>query len=302
MKKFFKNLINVYNDGDYKVFKFLFIRAKVKNKHKILLNAITQQQNHITVLNGKLSSLDKNMTDLKNQYALQKEIFANLNNLITAKSKMTEEQLRALKADILNIDNFASCDYWEDRYAQGGNSGAGSYGNLAEFKAKVINDFVIKHKIKSVIDFGCGDGNQLSLSKYDKYTGFDVSKTAIDICKQKFTEDKTKDFRLMQNYNNEKAELTLSLDVIFHLLEDSVFDNYMKTLFNAGEKFVIIYSSNKRGPKWVKHVKHRKFTDWTDKNASGWKLLEFIPNPHHTEGTGDTPDKSFSDFYIFGKH
>ncbi|MCL2144785.1 MAG: glycosyltransferase [Endomicrobia bacterium] len=67
MKKFFKNLINVYNDGDYKVFAFLFICVKVKNKHKILLNAITQQQNHIAILNGKLSSLNKDMENLKNQ-------------------------------------------------------------------------------------------------------------------------------------------------------------------------------------------------------------------------------------------
>ena len=30
--------------------------------------------------------------------------------------------------------------YWEKRYIAGGNSGAGSYGKLAEFKAEVLND------------------------------------------------------------------------------------------------------------------------------------------------------------------
>ena len=53
--------------------------------------------------------------------------------------------------------------YWENRYKNNGNSGAGSYGRLAEFKADVINNFIAENKITSVIEFGCGDGNQLSL-------------------------------------------------------------------------------------------------------------------------------------------
>ena len=41
------------------------------------------------------------------------------------------------------VKSFAgSAAYWEERYRRGGNSGAGSYGKLAEFKAEVINDFV----------------------------------------------------------------------------------------------------------------------------------------------------------------
>ena len=34
-----------------------------------------------------------------------------------------------------------SGQYWEDRYAAGGNSGDGSYGDLAEYKASRINKF-----------------------------------------------------------------------------------------------------------------------------------------------------------------
>jgi len=35
---------------------------------------------------------------------------------------------------------FDSNKYWEERYAKGGNSGKGSYGKSAIFKADVIND------------------------------------------------------------------------------------------------------------------------------------------------------------------
>jgi hypothetical protein len=51
-----------------------------------------------------------------------------------------------------------SISYWEERYASGGTSGKGSYGELVEFKAKVLNEFVLKKQVKNIIEFGCGDG------------------------------------------------------------------------------------------------------------------------------------------------
>jgi len=195
---------------------------------------------------------------------------------------------------------FNSSKYWEGRYAAGGNSGVGSYNRLAEFKAEILNDFVKKHSINSVIEFGCGDGNQLSLAQYPRYLGFDVSQTAINICKNKFSDDKTKEFRLLDAFSGEKAELTLSLDVIYHLIEDSIFENYMKILFGTSTKFVIIYASNKTSSQWIQHVKHRKFTDWVETNKKNWKLLQFIPNKYPTQDDkGNDPSTSFADFYIF---
>src|SRR5258708_13282459 len=37
-----------------------------------------------------------------------------------------------------------SASYWEERYHQGGTSGAVSYGVFAQFKAETLNDFVIR--------------------------------------------------------------------------------------------------------------------------------------------------------------
>ena len=56
---------------------------------------------------------------------------------------------------------FDSKKYWNDRYVKGQNSGAGSYNKLAQFKADVINDFLGRNQIKSIVDYGVGDGNQL---------------------------------------------------------------------------------------------------------------------------------------------
>jgi hypothetical protein len=44
-----------------------------------------------------------------------------------------------------------------------------------------------------------------------------------------------------------RFDLELSLDVIYHLVEDEVFDAYMRSLFAHAGRFVVIYSSNKVG-------------------------------------------------------
>lgn len=195
-----------------------------------------------------------------------------------------------------------SAAYWENRYATGGSSGPGSFGDLANFKAEVLNGFVAHHSIQSVIEFGCGDGNQLLLAQYPEYVGFDVSSHAIAQCRQRFRDDPSKTFRAMDRYVGETADLVLSLDVIYHLVEDDVFDGYMRTLFGAAERFVVIYSSNREPhevPDFESHVRHRRFSHWVDKHAVGWRLAEHLPN--HFPYRGDARTGSFADFFVYSR-
>jgi len=193
-----------------------------------------------------------------------------------------------------------SKSWWEKFYSGGGNSGAGSYGVLAQFKAQIINDFVKKNKIKRVIEFGCGDGNQLSMFKIPNYTGLDVSKTIIQKNIKYFRKDKTKNFFLYDpetfsdNTSFFNTDLVISLDVIYHIIEDNVFNKYMKDLFNSSKKFVIIYSSNtNKNSLNPPHVKHREFSRWINSNLHNWELIEKIKNKY--------PHESFSDFFIYKK-
>lgn len=201
------------------------------------------------------------------------------------------------------LSNFDSCAYWETRYSQGGTSGSGSYGRLASFKADVINEFIFKNNIQNVIEFGCGDGNNLELYNVASYTGIDVSIKAIEICKKRYLNDQYKNFIHISGLKSEAQkssfELVLSLDVIYHLVEDTIYEQYMHDLFYYAEKFVLIYASNKN-EFLVSHVKHRRFTDWIDINVSNWKLHSFISNkfPYDVKNPSET---SFADFYIFEK-
>jgi len=201
-----------------------------------------------------------------------------------------------------NVAFDGSGRYWEQRYFAGGNSGDGSYDLLAQFKAEVLNQFVEKHSVSTVIEYGCGDGNQLTLADYPHYLGFDVSATALMLCRQQFANDNAKSFYAMDEYASQRAELTLSLDVIYHLVEDDIFNDYMKRLFASSDRFVIVYASNtenKVQSRPAAHVRHRKFTRWVEEHESQWQLIEEIPNRYPYSATTNTG--SFADFYVFSK-
>jgi len=195
-----------------------------------------------------------------------------------------------------------SAEYWDARYSTGGNSGSGSYNELAWFKAEVLNEFVRDRAVSTVLEFGCGDGAQLALADYPNYVGLDVSETAIGLCRARYSGDKSKQFHLIGgNQTQLAADLTLSLDVIYHLVEDAVFDRYMTGLFDASRKYVAVYASNEDRRGGGPHVRHRRFTTWIEQHRPDWRQVGFVKNRYPWDETkpGRT---SFADFYFFEKN
>lgn len=222
----------------------------------------------------------------------------------TARSKMSPvgRFLRRAKQVVTGRSGFStSASYWEDRYRSGGTSGSGSYDRLAVFKAEVLNEFVLRNHIQSVTEFGSGDGAQLDLATYPKYTGVDISWAVLEDTRRKFADRPSMQFlHTTEVTDDHRAELTLSLDVIYHLVEDEVFEDYMHRLFAASTRFVIIYSSNE-DRKWPSpHVRHREFTRWIDANRVPFELLQRIPNPY-PYSEKDPDNTSFADFYVYSR-
>jgi hypothetical protein len=191
-----------------------------------------------------------------------------------------------------------SQNYWEERYRVGGNSGAGSYGRLARFKAEFLNRFVNENGIETVVEFGSGDGAQLSLAKYPRYLGVDVSATAVELCRSIYADRPGFEFIHTSALRPDmRAELSLSLDVIYHLVEDAAYFAYMDRLFDSALRYVIVYSSN-----WdehpVPHVRHRRFTDWVASNKPQFNLKSFEANPYPAN-EADPDNTSFADFYVY---
>lgn len=194
---------------------------------------------------------------------------------------------------------FSSSDYWEQRYRAGGSSGAGSYGELAAFKAGFINGFVAGNAIRSVLDLGCGDGSLLSLLQVPVYIGADVSATALAGCMARFPQYRFLPFAALDASIH--ADLVLSIDVIFHLVEDGVFARYMHALFAHAERFVVIHSSNTDSTWPSPHVRHRRFTEHVADCRPEWRLLAHVPNRYPFDP--DRPEEtSFSDFFVYARY
>ena len=191
---------------------------------------------------------------------------------------------------------FDSAEYWRKRYESGGNSGAGSYGALADFKAQALNGFVERHGIESATEYGSGDGNQLSLLHISKYIGLDVSAKAIEDIRERYAGDPSKTFF---EYNPDNftpdtsliSDISLSMDVILHLTEDLRYESYMKNLIATARKYVGIFNTatEQQLEKMAQHNRFRDHRIWMKENAMQWTEVEVFLTPNelgYPEATG----------------
>lgn len=192
------------------------------------------------------------------------------------------------------MNNFNSKEYWENRYRKGGNSGAGSYGLLSEYKADFVNVFIRANKIESLLEYGCGDGNNLSMIECKNVTGIDVSNTAVNMCINKMPE---REFYNVSDFDfSRRFDLVTSLDVVYHLVEDDVYNEYMNNLCALSNEWLIIYSPNDDNDNYSKHVKTREFTK--HESLKDFELIDIIENKYPMEEYG-VIEGSFSTWYIY---
>ena len=166
------------------------------------------------------------------------------------------------------------------------------------FKAAVINGFIADNAIADVLDLGCGDGHLLSLLRVPAYVGADVSTTALAQCAARFPQHRFMPLPALDA--SVRADLVLSIDVIFHLVEDGTFARYMHELFSRANRFVLIHASNHDRDWPSPHVRHRRFTDHVADCRPEWRLLAHLPNRYPFDPA--QPDEtSFGDFFIYGR-
>jgi SAM-dependent methyltransferase len=188
---------------------------------------------------------------------------------------------------------FSSKSFWENRYRNNGNSGLGSYGDESKFKSSYINDLIKKESIKTITDLGCGDGNQISLlSGFKKYYGYDFSDTALIKAKNI---NKGAEYEFINNISDLPiSDMSMSLDVTYHIIEDNLFDEYLSKLFMLGERYVLIYSMDVDGPQISEHIKSRSFTKWVKENDIKYTLVDVTQYPKKLKANG-------VGFYLFEK-
>ena len=185
----------------------------------------------------------------------------------------------------VSLIDFDSAEYWKKRYAAGGNSGGGSYGALADFKAQSLNCFIQENSVNSIVEYGSGDGNQLGLIKVANYLGLDVSPDAIKRTNDNYATDPSKRFQLydpdtFKTTPNEQADMSISMDVILHLTEDARYEKYMGYLFKSGIRFIGIFNTatDKQLEKMALHNRYRDHRNWITKNSEFVEVkVEMLP-------------------------
>ena len=183
----------------------------------------------------------------------------------------------------MNIKQSETCKFWENRYKSGGDSGLGSYnshlGNLFDFKTNYINNIIQEYKVKTINDFGCGDGNQIKdLRGFDIYKGYDISNEAVQKCSNRYLNNPKYNF-YFEYKNWTKADLSMSLDVLYHIMEDDIWLLYINDLFKFSNKFVLIYSVDDDTLQNGIHIKSRNFTTYIKDNFLDYKLLNVSESP-----------------------
>lgn len=174
--------------------------------------------------------------------------------------------------------------HWQRHYERGGDSGPGSYGQSATYKADLVNRIISERQIRSLIELGCGDGNQLASLEVERYIGLDISKIAIQRCFARHGHDATRSFIWYDpdNFHDPlhivSADCAMSLDVIFHLVEDDIFSRYVECLFNCGRRYVIIYALDQEETRpFHVSVKLRKYSDFIAKHFNNFRVVLHIP-------------------------
>lgn len=210
--------------------------------------------------------------------------------------------MRKLLERLRGMKTFNADQYWERRYKEGGNSGRGSYKELATYKANYINQVIYQLRLMSGVELGCGDGHQLQMYRFETYHGVDVAPSAVERCRRMYNDDASKSFSIYQKGHvaDFEADCALSIDVLYHIIDKRDFEQHLNDLFSLARKAVIIYAWDCNHSSEIAHVKPRRFTGYIANHFPKWKLTDAPENPYHAMKVG-RENGSFASFFLYEK-
>lgn len=148
--------------------------------------------------------------------------------------------------------------YWNQRYAEGGNSGAGSYGDAMLRKVDLLAGLP---DVRSVIDVGCGDfslGGELTRRKPDAlYLGIDQSEFIVKRNAELYESDKIH-FMREGEVAMPHTDLVLCLDVLFHISNLGEYYEILAKLRSLWTKYLVVTAYEYDGLQ-ANHIWVRKF-------------------------------------------
>lgn len=148
-------------------------------------------------------------------------------------------------------------NYWDNRYANSGTSGYGSYGEQLGKKLEWLKGL----DINTITEIGCGDfnfGNHLlKLYPQVRYLGIDISEVVIASNILKHPQHQF----IANPFFIPPGDLLMCIDVLFHILDDREYEQMLTTLHNTWTKYLAVTAYERYGDSHEtgNHVQIRKF-------------------------------------------
>lgn len=153
--------------------------------------------------------------------------------------------------------------YWNNRYLQGGDSGAGSQPGPIEKKVQWLSRL---DWISSVVEIGCGDfqfGRRLmDRLPSARYWGYDVSQVVVERNQKLYGLPRVQFFPVAHGYpagvHFPMADLLMCVDVLFHVIDDGDYCEMIQSLRDAKWRYLAVTAYEYDGPS-SEHLRIRKF-------------------------------------------
>jgi hypothetical protein len=148
--------------------------------------------------------------------------------------------------------------YWDQRYKNGGDSGAGSQPVIAAKKAALLSRLPW---ISSVVEIGCGDfqfGRRVMEQFHAaRYWGYDVSREIVERNQKLYGLPRVQFFPFTGSHLL-PCDLLLCVDVLFHIIEDGDYYEMLHTLKEAKWRHLAVTAYEYDGPS-SSHLRIRRF-------------------------------------------
>jgi len=218
---------------------------------------------------------------------------------------LEEFDLRVAVLARANWTRTETANYWERRYSSGGMSNTQDvvdqhvFPTLYKWRSVWLRH-IFKHATAegrplSVLDLGVGDGRQafniLCGGQVESLTGLDVSWFTVHALENRLNSDRPlgcadmdvywyDGFILPQEIHGLTFDVTLSLQVVFHLLEDALFERYMALLFMLAREVVVVHAPDiDDALPQIAHMRYRRFSSWVATWRPDWELKLRVPVP-----------------------
>jgi SAM-dependent methyltransferase len=153
--------------------------------------------------------------------------------------------------------NFENREFWNTRYVEDPEkgSGPGSRGENVILKNDIVRQTIETHKIKSVLDIGCGDLATMGMLEIERYVGIDISDVIVERNRQLRPQWQFLREDLAGGYRPDPAELVLCFDVLIHQKTRQAYEAILSKALAAAHRVALIsgYSHPEHGWKVFFH-------------------------------------------------